>query len=358
MLNFGKAIEVLSRAQNDFPSDAQIRQRLAVAISNISCLYFYKGDPGRAESSVGRSLELLRQLHDEQPSNIAVKRDLARAIRNRGEFRLWFGSLQGAGDDLEEALDVIESLVARNPDVGDYRYLLGEARTYLGQVRAEQSRSLRAESCSERRSTANKSFSKQRPSMIQNTLTLIESRSILATVGRESGRLDDAKSSLGDALSSMKKHLEAHADATNRRIYFQVLLESTLLECSRGGATAGKLARSSRPCGTVKTRCENIRKIASSAAARLQVIWRSARSSRRWCDGYSLGKLQSSGRTDRTRSRDHARPSTAPLPQIPARIGARRCALQERKDRRSERGGEQGSGRRPEARGRGPILLL
>jgi tetratricopeptide (TPR) repeat protein len=77
--------------------------------------------------------------------------------------------------------------------------------------------------------------------MIQNTLTLIESRSILATVGRESGRLDDAKSSFGDALSSIEKQLAAHADATNRRIYFQVLLESTLLECSRGGATAVKI---------------------------------------------------------------------------------------------------------------------
>ncbi len=89
---FEKAVAVLSEARKDFPSDAQIQQRLAVAISNISTLYLIKGEPGRAEISIGRSLEILSRLRDANPSSNLLQKDLARTFRNRGQIRMIFGS--------------------------------------------------------------------------------------------------------------------------------------------------------------------------------------------------------------------------------------------------------------------------
>ena len=133
--HFEKAIDVLTVAHRDFPSDAPIQQRLAIAISNISALYLNMGDPGRSELSVGRSLDILRRLHDANPSSNNIQKDLARVIRNRAQARLLFGSLSAASDDFEEALRVVESLVKQNPQVSDFRYILGEVYTYLGQIR-------------------------------------------------------------------------------------------------------------------------------------------------------------------------------------------------------------------------------
>jgi tetratricopeptide (TPR) repeat protein len=241
-LYFEKAIDVLTEARKDLPSDAQIQQRLAVALSNLSALHSTRGDPGRAALSVGSALEILRRLHDANPSSTVLQKDLARTIRNRGQFRLLFGSLLGAGDDLEEATSVALSLVKRNPEVNEYRHILGEAYTYLGQVRAEQNRTWRAKELLSQAIVWQEELLEQHPNMVQNTLTLIESRTTLATVERESGRIDDARRSFGDSLPRMKKQFEALADRTNRRIYFQASLESTLIELSRPGDAAAKLS--------------------------------------------------------------------------------------------------------------------
>ncbi len=235
---FEKAIAVLSEARKDFPSDAAIQQRLAVAISNISTLYLNKGEPDRAEKSIGRSLEILRRLGDANPSSNLLQKDLARAVRNRGQIRMIFGSPSGAGDDLEEAFRIIEPLVKRNPDVSDYRHILGETYTYRGQIRLDQGRTLRARELLRQAIVWQRELCEQHPDMIQNTLTLFESRSILATLERESGRLDQARRTLEGCLPQIKKQFEAAADPINWRIYFQVLLESTLIECSRGGDAA------------------------------------------------------------------------------------------------------------------------
>ena len=238
---FEKAIVVLSEARKDFPSDALIQQRLAVAISNISTLYLIKGEPGRAEISIGRSLEILSRLRDANPSSNLLQKDLARTFRNRGQTRMIFGSRSGAGDDLEEALRIVESLVKKNPDVSDYRHILGETYTYLGQIRLDQGLTLRTRELLSQAIVWQRELFEQHPNMIQNTLTLFESRYILATLERESGRVEDAQTTLDDTLRQMKKQFEAAASAMNRRIYFQVLLESTLIECSRGGDATVKL---------------------------------------------------------------------------------------------------------------------
>ncbi len=232
---FEKAIDVLTAARKDFPSDAPIQQRLAMAISNISALYLNMGDPGRAALSVGRSLEILKKLHAANPSSNMLQKDLSRAIRNRGQARLYFGSLSGSGDDFEEALRVVESLVNKNPEVSDYRYILGEVYTYLGQVRAEQNRTVLARELLDQAIVGQKKLLEQHPDMVQNTLTLFESRCNVATIEREAGRADAARKTLGDSLPRMKQYVESQPDATHRRIYFQALLESTLIECACGG---------------------------------------------------------------------------------------------------------------------------
>ncbi len=135
----------------------------------------------------------------------------------------------------------MESLFKRNPDVSDYRHILGETYTYLGQIRLDQGRTLRARELLSQAIVWQRELFEQHPNMIQNTLTLFENRCILATLERESGRVDDARKVLEDTLAQIKKQFEAAASAMNRRVYFQVLLESTLIECSRGGDTTVKL---------------------------------------------------------------------------------------------------------------------
>jgi eukaryotic-like serine/threonine-protein kinase len=238
---FEKAIDVLTVARKDFPSDTPIQQRLAVAISNISAHYLNLGDPGRAALSVSRSLEILKTLHAANPLSNMLQKDLSRATRNRGQFRLYFGSLTGSGDDFEEALRVVESLVNKNPEVSDYRYTLGEVYTYLGQVRAEQNRTVRARALLEQAIVWQNALLEQHPDMVQNTLTLFESRCNVATLEREAGRADDARKTLGDSLPRMKQYVESQPDAARRRIYFQALLESTLIEFACGADTAAQV---------------------------------------------------------------------------------------------------------------------
>ena len=238
---FEKAIDVLTVARKDFPSDAPIQQRLAMAISNISALYVNMGDPGRAALSVSRSIEILKKLHAAHPLSNAIQKDLSRAIRNRGQARLYVGSLSGSGDDFEEALRVVESLVDKNPEVPDYRYILGEVYTYLGQVRAEQHRTVLARELLNQATVRQIALLEQHPDMVQNTLTLFESRCNVATIEREAGRADAARKTLGDSLPRMKQYLESRPDATDRRIYFQTLLESTLIEFASGAGTAAQV---------------------------------------------------------------------------------------------------------------------
>jgi tetratricopeptide (TPR) repeat protein len=105
-----------------------------------------------------------------------------------------------------------------------------------------QNRTLRARELVGKAILCQQELLEQRPSLTQNTWTLIESRTILATLQRESGQLDDAKRNFGDTLQVMRKNFEAVTDKVHQKIYYQVLLESTLLDCSRGGATSEKLA--------------------------------------------------------------------------------------------------------------------
>ncbi|HEV3168566.1 MAG TPA: serine/threonine-protein kinase, partial [Isosphaeraceae bacterium] len=137
-LYFQKAIQVLTDAEHHFPSDGEIRRRLAVANNNLATACRILGDLIGAELHIGKSLDILRKLHHDNPSSTLLQTDLARGLLNRGSGRQLAGSLRAAGDDLEEGLLLLKTVVERNPEVIDYRYLLSQAYSDLGSLSAEQ----------------------------------------------------------------------------------------------------------------------------------------------------------------------------------------------------------------------------
>ena len=58
----------------------------------------------------------------------------------RGQIGLAKGSLKGSGEAFDEGLQVIEAVVAKNPEVSEYRHSLSMLLSYVGEIRLEQGR--------------------------------------------------------------------------------------------------------------------------------------------------------------------------------------------------------------------------
>ena len=119
---FEKALTILNDDVRDFPSHTGAWRQLAGTYANLAFMLGFcaHGDLDEADRPIARSIEILRKLRDDNPGRTLFQKDLARALMVRGQIGLAKGSLKAPGEAFDEALQVIEAVVAKNPDVSEY----------------------------------------------------------------------------------------------------------------------------------------------------------------------------------------------------------------------------------------------
>jgi eukaryotic-like serine/threonine-protein kinase len=122
-IHFDEAKQILACDVDDFPA---LRYELACTNSNLGSVLWPLREPAEARRSDARAIQLLEQIAAEEPNRAEYRLALARVYsrhyptgdeRAKGRKRRWFR---------EEAVSLIEELVAEYPGIPDYQCELSE----------------------------------------------------------------------------------------------------------------------------------------------------------------------------------------------------------------------------------------
>jgi tetratricopeptide (TPR) repeat protein len=225
-------VTILNDDLRDFPAHTEAWRQLAGSSANLTFLLglCVHDDPDEADRPLSRSIDILRKLRDDSPARTLFQKDLAKSLMIRGQICLARGSLTEAGEAFEEGLLVVESVVAKNPDVSAYLHSFSMLLSYVGEIRLEQGRTAIARKRLEKAITVEQDLLGRNGGMGQSGVNLIDCQSMLARLERESGRFDAARKALGRALPEMTKQLGASLDPSILGVELKALLEAALLD--------------------------------------------------------------------------------------------------------------------------------
>ncbi len=240
---FEKALTILNDDVRDFPSYTEAWWQLAGTYANLAFLLglCVHGDSDEADRPISRSIEILRKLRNDEPGRALFEKDLARALMVRGQICLSRGTLTDAGEAFDEGLLVIESVVARNPNVSECLHRLSMILSYVAEIRLEQGRTAIARKLLEKAIALEQDLFRRGGTMGQSAVNLIDCQSMLARLERESRRMDAAKKAISPPRPEMLAQIAASPDPSIMGIDLKVLLEEAFLDSHRAKDTSPQL---------------------------------------------------------------------------------------------------------------------
>jgi tetratricopeptide (TPR) repeat protein/tRNA A-37 threonylcarbamoyl transferase component Bud32 len=133
---YGQAIALSSPPIVPSPDSAD-RSDLARFYGELGSLLMQAGRSREATDSLDRSTELLESLGAEFPGDPAHKRELARVEFTRGRLLLGLSDVEGARRAYARSVTLGDWLVARHPDVAEYRFELARCLASLGLIMSD-----------------------------------------------------------------------------------------------------------------------------------------------------------------------------------------------------------------------------
>ncbi len=128
---FREAITVSSRTPARTP-DSEGRADLARFHGGLGSLLIEAGRSSEAALALDRSTEFLESLNTEFPDNPAYEHELARLQFTRGRLLLGLHDMAGSMRCYAQSVTLGEALVARQPEIADYRFDLARSLASLG----------------------------------------------------------------------------------------------------------------------------------------------------------------------------------------------------------------------------------
>ena len=229
-LLFEKALTVLNEVVRGLsvPDRGLVAARWVLRQPRVPARPLHPRRPGRGRSThrpIDRNSE-------KTPRRLARQSTVPERTREslmvRGQICLSKGALTDGAKAFEEGLLVIESVVAKNPDINESLHLLSMILSYVAEIRTEQGRTAIARTLFEKAIAIEQELLRRGGTMSQSAVNLIDCQSMLARLERESGRAGAAKKALGSPRPEILAKLAASPDPSILGIELKVFFETRL----------------------------------------------------------------------------------------------------------------------------------
>jgi tetratricopeptide (TPR) repeat protein len=125
------SVEILEKLVELHPSVANHQYRLVEAHMNGASVWGEHGRHADAEQKYQRAIDLAERLVNTHRSNLRYQRILGMVYLNLGKFHLQNENIQSGEASIRLAVACFDLLVAKEPDVDEYRELLSAAQSQL-----------------------------------------------------------------------------------------------------------------------------------------------------------------------------------------------------------------------------------
>ncbi|MCH5377042.1 MAG: protein kinase, partial [Planctomycetes bacterium] len=233
--------ELRRRALQLDPTSYEVRRDLGLGCYNLAvlCLSSADRDVDQAETQFAEAITWFSELLEENQQDLDITYRLAVSCRLAADLRAYRGRLQDAEDLYRRALENLQTLSQRNPDVAEYQAALGRVHMNVGQVQNEQQRILDAGESFRRAVEILTSLVESHPSNEAYRRDLAVALRALASTETTGGELELAQRHLDDAQAHLKTLVDQRPNEGEYRELLDEILQD-LEELSTSRPTTGE----------------------------------------------------------------------------------------------------------------------
>jgi tetratricopeptide (TPR) repeat protein len=210
---FRQALEQYEKLAADFPNVSDLPIALADCRERLASVLLFQGRHKEAEQGFREALAPAERLFETHPDNLTLQTTLGGGSRHRAVVLMRLGRTQEADKSFRRALAIQEQMVANSPNEDGYKFELGiTCLDYSVLLARDRKESKPAEERYRRGSALLEKLAAEHPAILLYHARLAEGDREWASFLQDSGRTEEAKKVLDQAIASFARAVELRSN--------------------------------------------------------------------------------------------------------------------------------------------------